>query len=67
MKYPSEFILIGAAVVALSPKSHGRLLLFFLREYIVIDEFRVELLDNGGRFLQFCVLVFVAQLLENVL
>lgn len=62
MAMPSDFILVGAAVAALSPKSHGSILFSWARKYV--DAFGAEFLDTAGRCALYCYIVLVCSFFE---
>lgn len=58
MYMPSEFALIGSAVVALAPKSSGRLWMLWAEKYVASLSGK-DFLDTVGRVLQYMALVLM--------
>jgi hypothetical protein len=59
----SPFIAAGAAVVALSPKSHGPALTAWAIKYAA-DQFTRDFLDTAGRVLYYVGLILACRLIE---
>jgi hypothetical protein len=64
----SGIVIGGSGVAALSPYSHGRLVLSWLRKYVEpTDKYALEFIDTGGRVAYFLLLVCVTQIIEWIL
>ena len=62
----SDFVLVGSAVVALAPKSHGRFVMMWIVKYLETDdEWGTDWADTLGRYLYYMILVVGCTLLEK--
>ena len=65
MAMPSDFVLVGAAVAALAPKSYGPILFAPLAKYT--DHFGREWIDTAGRVFYYMLLVIGCSVIEKLI